>query len=99
MILKKTLGTNDTLALEKLKNLRKQLLEITINVQSKIKSTWWYKKSEAEITNLIDNIWAFGPLKAQTNILFNVLEDYKRPSIWDGKEIFFFFNFCRIFRY
>lgn len=81
------------LALEKFKNFRKQLLEIAINAQSKVKCTWWYKKSEAEITNLIENIWAFGPSKAQANILFNALEDYQRPSIWSGKKKEYLINY------
>lgn len=75
-------------AMEKFKNLRKNLFEIVINLQTKMKSTWWHKKSELEIIKLIDNIWAFGPAKAKANILFNCLEDYERPSIWKG-NIFF----------
>ncbi|XP_021362732.1 elongation factor-like GTPase 1 isoform X2 [Mizuhopecten yessoensis] len=34
-------------------------------------------------TDVIDNIWAFGPKRVGPNVLLNRVEGYDRPSVWD----------------
>lgn len=44
------------------------------------KGTWWQRKTEADIEELFDHIWTFGPNRAKFNILFNAIPDYDRKS-------------------
>lgn len=68
---------------------RKSLLEICCDVLPKMKGSWWYRKSEQELTVLIEKIWSFGPFRAKYNILFNAIPDYDRPSLWRSEFRFF----------
>uniref|UniRef100_A0A914CGN0 Elongation factor-like 1 n=1 Tax=Acrobeloides nanus TaxID=290746 RepID=A0A914CGN0_9BILA len=61
---------------------RTSLLKICCETLPKLKGSWWYRKSEQELSSLIERIWSFGPFRAKYNILFNAIPDYDRPSIW-----------------
>jgi hypothetical protein len=78
------LGLTSDADLCKVSAFRDELLSVTKEVLPKLKSTWWMKKTEVELTSFIDKIWSFGPSRAHANILFSCLEDYERPSIWKG---------------
>jgi hypothetical protein len=69
-----------------IQNFHDQLLEKAKKSLVGYKGTWWQRKTEADIVNLFENIWAFGPNKAKFNILFSALSDYDRPSIWKGRR-------------
>uniref|UniRef100_A0A7E4UQ11 Tr-type G domain-containing protein n=1 Tax=Panagrellus redivivus TaxID=6233 RepID=A0A7E4UQ11_PANRE len=49
------------------------------------KGSFWMRKSEADIAELVDRIWSFGPIRAKYNVLFNGIADYDRPSVWETK--------------
>lgn len=68
----------------KLLTFRDQLCQLARRTLPKLKGSWWMKKSDADIDNLVDRIWSFGPSRAKSNILFNCIESYDRPSIWEG---------------
>ncbi|KHN87157.1 Elongation factor 2 [Toxocara canis] len=48
-----------------------------------MKGTWWSRRSEQQLRQLLERIWAFGPPRARLNILFNAIDDYARPPIWE----------------
>ncbi|CAB3410782.1 unnamed protein product [Caenorhabditis bovis] len=52
-----------------------------------LKGSWWYKKSKESIQTLVERIWAFGPDRARSNILFNNIESYDRTPVWNKTEL------------
>ena len=45
--------------------------------------SWWSRVPLNEAIRLVDQIWAFGPRKARTNLLFTRIEGYQEgASVW-----------------
>ncbi|KAK6725551.1 hypothetical protein RB195_004083 [Necator americanus] len=65
---------------------RSKLLAVCEQHLPSFRGSWWYRKSKAEITEIIENIWSFGPDRAKANILFNGIPDYQRKSIWETRS-------------
>ncbi|VDN01784.1 unnamed protein product [Thelazia callipaeda] len=64
-------------------DLYKILVDDGVNWLKDLKGSFWSKQRIEYIRQLIDKIWAFGPSRAKFNILFNAVESYDRPSIWE----------------
>ncbi|XGW21996.1 hypothetical protein V3C99_004729 [Haemonchus contortus] len=69
-----------------LADFRNKLLSVCEDHLPSCRGSWWYKKNKAEIAEMIENIWSFGPDRAKANILFNAIPDYRRKSIWETKS-------------
>ncbi|CAO4361012.1 unnamed protein product [Caenorhabditis nigoni] len=65
---------------------QKKLTLICTESLPTLKGTWWYRKPKDLIETMIERIWAFGPDRARSNILFNNVESYDRDLIWRKTE-------------
>ncbi|KIH58653.1 elongation factor G [Ancylostoma duodenale] len=64
---------------------RAKLLVICEELLPSCRGSWWYRKSKEEIVEIVEKIWSFGPDRAKANILFNLVPNYQRKSIWESK--------------
>ncbi|CAI4228494.1 unnamed protein product [Auanema sp. JU1783] len=63
----------------KLQNLCKEVLP-------SMKGTYWFKKSNEEIEELVEKIWTVGTDRARANLLINGIPSYDRKSFWNKEE-------------
>uniref|UniRef100_A0A915BQM5 Elongation factor-like 1 n=2 Tax=Parascaris TaxID=6254 RepID=A0A915BQM5_PARUN len=63
--------------------LKKALLEEGVRWLKQMKGTWFSRRSDQQLRHLVERIWAFGPPRARLNILFNSIDSYDRPPIWE----------------
>ncbi|KAI1730797.1 elongation factor tu GTP binding domain-containing protein [Ditylenchus destructor] len=77
-----SLRKSDPVCESKIRCLYNEFLSACKAILPKYRGTIWYRKSESDITALVDRIWSFGPSRARANILINCVEDYDRPSVW-----------------
>ncbi|KAL3111744.1 hypothetical protein niasHT_011031 [Heterodera trifolii] len=75
-------GAFDSHTRSNLTTFRSQLSLCASDCLSKMKGSWWAKRSVAEIQGLFSRILAFGPSRAKTNILFNgCSEEQKKGNL------------------
>lgn len=63
--------------------MKRILCEDGVKWLKQLKGTWWSRRTDRQLRQLVDKIWAFGPPRARFNILFNAIDDYDRPPIWE----------------
>ncbi|RCN43285.1 hypothetical protein ANCCAN_10699 [Ancylostoma caninum] len=68
-----------------LADFKAKLLVICKELLPSCRGSWWHRKSKEEIVELVEKIWSFGPDRAKANILFNLVPNYQRKSIWESK--------------
>ncbi|EGT42809.1 hypothetical protein CAEBREN_23571 [Caenorhabditis brenneri] len=65
---------------------QKKLTAVCVENLPTLKGSYWYRKPKELIETMIERIWAFGPERARSNILFNNVQSYDRDLVWRKTE-------------
>ncbi len=71
---------------EKMRKFRKEMLTAFETSWKRCRNEaghFWGDSDVGTVLKMVDQIWAFGPKKARSNLLFNLVPEYqKRPCVW-----------------